>query len=79
MFQRKKTNISKSILALHCTDKSFGFGLKELNNNNFQNNPGTLSNNLIYPLNHQESQDWLHQFLNRRPTDTRNTYHFQDY
>ena len=35
-------------------------------NNNFQNNPGTLSNNLIYPLNHQESQDWLHQFLKFR-------------
>ena len=35
-------------------------------NNNFQNNPGTLSRNLIYPLNHQESQDWLHQFLKFR-------------
>ena len=56
MFQRKKTNISKSILALHCTDKSFGFGLRELNKNNFQNKffikdfDKDLSNNLIEDL-----------------------------
>ena len=56
MFQRKKTNISKSILALHCTDKSFGFGLRELNKNNFQKKffikdfDKDLSNNLIEDL-----------------------------
>ena len=56
MFQRKKTNVSKSILALHCTDKSFGFGLRKLNKNNFQNKffikdfDKDLSNNLIEDL-----------------------------
>ena len=56
MFQRKRTNISKTILALHCTDKSFGFGLRELNKNNFQNKffikdfDKDLSNNLIEDL-----------------------------
>jgi len=56
MFQRKNNNISKSILALHCTDKSFGFGLRKLHTNNFQNKffikdfDKDLSNNLIEDL-----------------------------
>ena len=56
MFQRNKTSTSKSILALHCTDKSFGFGLRELHKNNFQNKffikdfDKDLSNNLIEDL-----------------------------
>ena len=56
MFQRKETNTSKSILAIHCTDKSFGFGLRELKKNNFQKKffikdfDKDLSNNLIEDL-----------------------------
>ena len=56
MFQRKKTNTSKSILAIHCTDKSFGFGLRELKKDNFQKKffikdfDKDLSNNLIEDL-----------------------------
>ena len=56
MFQRKKTNPSKSILAIHCTDKSFGFGLRELKKDNFQKKffikdfDKDLSNNLIEDL-----------------------------
>ena len=56
MFERKKTNTSKIILAIHSTDKSFGFGLRELNKNNFQNKffikdfDKDLSNNLIEDL-----------------------------
>ena len=56
MFKREKTNTSKSILAIHCTDKSFGFGLRELHKNNFQNKffikdfDKDLSNNLIEDL-----------------------------
>ena len=56
MFERQKTNTSKIILAIHSTDKSFGFGLRELNNNNFQKKffikdfDKDLSNNLIEDL-----------------------------
>tara|TARA_B100000900_G_C20478150_1_gene674281 strand:- start:111 stop:776 length:666 start_codon:yes stop_codon:yes gene_type:complete len=56
MIQRRKTNTSKIILAMHCTDKSFGFGLRELKKNNFQNKffikdfNKDLSNNLIEDL-----------------------------
>ena len=56
MFQRKKTNTLKSILAIHCTDKSFGFGLRELKKDNFQKKffikdfDKDLSNNLIEDL-----------------------------
>ena len=56
MFERKETNTSKMILAIHSTDKSFGFGLRELNKNNFQKKffikdfDKDLSNNLIEDL-----------------------------
>ncbi len=56
MFERKKINTSKIILAIHSTDKSFGFGLRELNKNNFQKKffikdfDKDLSNNLIEDL-----------------------------
>jgi len=56
MFQRKKTNTSKIILAIHCTDKSFGFGLRELKKDNFQKQffikdfDKDLTNNLIADL-----------------------------
>ena len=56
MLQEKKTNSSKIILAIHCTDKSFGFGLRELKKNNFRNNffikdfNKDLSNNLVEDL-----------------------------
>jgi len=56
MFQEKKTTSSKIILAIHCTDKSFGFGLRELKKNNFQKKffikdfNKDLSNNLIEDL-----------------------------
>ena len=56
MFQRKKTNTSKSILAIHCTDKSFGFGLREIKKDNFKKKffikdfDKDLSNNLIEDL-----------------------------
>ncbi len=56
MFQDKKTNSSKIILAIHCTDKSFGFGLRELKKNNFRKKffikdfNKDLSNNLIEDL-----------------------------
>ena len=36
MFQNTKTYSSKILLAIHCTDKSFGFGLRELKKNKFQ-------------------------------------------
>jgi len=55
MFQ-EKTNSSKIILAIHCTDKSFGFGLMELNKYNDQkkffikNFDKDLSNNLVEDL-----------------------------
>ena len=56
MFQEKKTNSSKIILAIHCTDKTFGFGLRELKKNNFRKNffikdfNKDLSNNLVEDL-----------------------------
>ena len=56
MLQEQKTNTSKIILAIHCTDKSFGFGLRELKKNKFQTNffikdfNKDLSNNLIEDL-----------------------------
>ena len=56
MFQEKKTNSSKIILAIHCTDRSFGFGLMELNKYNVQekffikNFDKDLSNNLVEDL-----------------------------
>ena len=33
---------------------------------NFKNNPGELSANPLYPITHQESQDWLDQFFDYR-------------
>ena len=56
MFQEKKAKSSKIILAIHCTDKSFGFGFRELKKNNFRKNffikdfDKDLSNNLIEDL-----------------------------
>ena len=56
MFQEKKANSSKILLALHCTDKSFGFGLRELKKNNFRKDffikdlDKDLSNNLVEDL-----------------------------
>ena len=56
MHQEKKTNSSKIILAMHCTNKSFGFGMRELKKNNFQEKffikdfKKDLSNNLIEDL-----------------------------
>ena len=56
MFQEKKTHSSKFILAMHCTDKSFGFGLRELKKNNYlkkffiKDFEKDLSNNLIEDL-----------------------------
>ena len=56
MFQENKNNSSKIILAIHCTDKSFGFGLRELKKTNFRKNffikdfDKDLSNNLIEDL-----------------------------
>ena len=37
---------------------------------NFKNNPGELSENPLYPITHQQSQDWLQQFFD---------YRFQDF
>ena len=37
---------------------------------NFKNNPGELSENPIYPISHEEAQNWLEQFLD---------YRFQDF
>ena len=56
MFQDKKTNSSKIILAIHCTDNSFGFGLRELKKFNFRKNflikdfEKNFENNLIEDL-----------------------------
>ena len=56
MFQEKKADSSKIILALHCTDNSFGFGLRELKKNNFKKKffikdfDKDLSNNLVEDL-----------------------------
>tara|TARA_Y100001933_G_scaffold260102_1_gene311451 strand:+ start:482 stop:1150 length:669 start_codon:yes stop_codon:yes gene_type:complete len=53
---KKETNYSKIILAMHSTDKSFGFGLRELKKNNFREKffikdfDKDLSNNLIEDL-----------------------------
>ncbi|KIA90680.1 cryptochrome/photolyase family protein [Kaistella jeonii] len=37
---------------------------------NFENNPGELSENPLYPITHEESQNWLNQFFD---------YRFQDF
>ena len=56
MFQEKKTNSSKIILAIHCTDKTFGFGLRELKKYDFRKDffikdfNKDLSNNLVEDL-----------------------------
>ena len=56
MVQEKKTNDTKIILAIHCTDKSFGFGLRELKKINFRKNffikdfEKDFENNLIKDL-----------------------------
>jgi len=56
MSEEKNAKSSKIILAIHCTDKSFGFGLRELKKNNFRTNfyikdfNKDLSNNLIEEL-----------------------------
>ena len=56
MFQEKQPNSSKIILAIHNTDKSFGFGLRELKKNNFRKNffikdfEKDFENNLIEDL-----------------------------
>ena len=55
MFQTK-TNRSRIILAIHCTDKCIGFALRELNQNNYIERffikafDKDLSNNLIEDL-----------------------------
>ena len=56
MPKEKKSDSQKIILAIHCTDKSFGFGLRELKKNNFRTEffikdfERNLSNNLIEDL-----------------------------
>jgi len=56
MFQEKKPNSPKIILAIHCTDKCFGFGLMEIKKYNFKKKffikdfNKDLSNNLVEDL-----------------------------
>ena len=56
MFQTKKANSKKIILGIHCTDKAFGFGLRELKEDKVREKffikdfDKDLSNNLIEDL-----------------------------
>lgn len=68
---RKKYPKNKMPPAVHFPDKSdFWDEAVEYTQRNFSKNPGSLSKDRLYPISHQEANDWFEQFL---------TYRFYDF
>lgn len=68
---RKKYPKDKTPPAIHYPERSEIWDeAVDYTTRNFSKNPGKISSNRIYPITHQETQDWLEQFL---------TYRFYDF